>query len=239
MHYCGEPCDGMLLLVHGAGNNCGVWEEFASYLGLPWVAVDLPGHGKSGGDGFESISDYARSVADFVESLKVKDVVLVGHSMGGAIVQAVMAENPSWLKAGVLVSTGPKLKVNPAIFEGLEREPEATIGKVARWAVAKGAPEDVVERTRAIFSSAPVEVVIKDFRACDAFDGEGLCSSVKVPVLVVVGSEDVMTPPKLSKRLVELIPEARLEVIEGAGHMLQLERPKELARVIVDFVKGL
>ncbi len=228
-----------LVFVHGAGNNKKVWEPLLEHIEGKTLPLELPGHGDTPGDGADSIEEYARWVKDRVEDAGPEAAVLVGHSMGGAIVQKLLADNPSWLKGAVLVSTGAKLKVNPAIIEGLQKDPASMCKKIAGWAVAKGAPEETREFVESIFCSARPDVVVKDFAACDRFSGEEYCKKAQVPVLIAVGSEDVMTPLKLSQKLKELIPSSTLKVIDGAGHMLQVERPAELAELIVDFVSRL
>ncbi len=228
-----------LLLVHGAGNNNSVWEELLRHIPVESIPLELPGHGKTPGEGMESIEEYARWVSERARELGKESVVLAGHSMGGAIVQRVMGDNPKWLKGSILISTGARLKVNPAIIEGLKQDFSGMCRKIAGWAVAKDSPKEVVDRVASVFCSARPDVVIKDFVACHNFRGEEFCRRAQVPALIVVGSKDVMTPPKLSQELAELIGEARLEVIEGAGHMLQVERPQELARLMVDFIESL
>ena len=239
IHFVGELKDGTVLFVHGAGNNVGVWEDLFTHLTIPSAGLDLPGHGKSEGEGEEEIEKYAQWVEAFVKEAGIKDVFLAGHSMGGAIVQAVASRNPEWLKGAILISTGPKLSVNPAIFEGLKNEPDKMIKKVSKWAISKNASEEVYRKTVEIFSSAKTEVLIKDFKACDSFNGEDYCKNISKPTLIVVGSDDLMTPPKLSEKLQQLIKGSSLKTVEGCGHMVQLEKPSELAGIIMDFLKGL
>ncbi len=230
----------VLFFIHGAGCDCWIWEEVTENIwDFSSIALNLSGHGETEGEAFESIEDYAKWLLGVAEEMELMEAVVVGHSMGGAIAQALMAMKPSWLIGGVLVSTGPKLKVNPAIIEGLEKDRKKTVDQIVQWAVARSASSRVREEAREQFMSSIKKTIIADFKACDSFDGERFCKDIDVPVLIICGSEDKMTPVKLSQKLNELIKNSTLKIIEGAGHMLPLEKPKELAKEIVDFVKSL
>lgn len=230
-----------LVLIHGAGNRKEVWDDFVSCLPpeIDVVALELPGHGENEGEGFTSIEDYASWVADYIRENGLEPVVVAGHSMGGAVALTLLSKEPSLLKGGVLISTGARLKVNPQILEGLKSDYVGTIRKIAPWTVARGAPQDVMDRVVEIFSSCKPEVAYGDFVACDNFDGREYAQNIKLPVLIVVGDKDMMTPVKLSEELNRLIPNSELKVVESAGHMIQLEKPEKLASVVVDFLKKL
>ncbi len=229
-----------LLLIHGAGNRKDVWDAFVSFLpsSVDVIALDLPGHGENMGKGYTRIEDYALWVMDYIKQNGLNEVVVTGHSMGGAIALTVLSENPSFVKGGILISTGARLKVNPQILEGLKLNYQETVKKVAPWTVAKGVSKDILDKVVEIFSSCNPEVALGDFIACNDFNGEEYAKNIKVPVLIVVGDEDVMTPTKLSEELNQLIPQSKLEIIRGAGHMIQLEKPKELANIVVDFIES-
>ncbi len=225
-----------LFFIHGAGNNCMVWDDVVNTVNITNISIDLPGHGKASGKSYKTIQGYGRFIIRCIEDMDINDVVLVGHSMGGAIVQYVMAQNPPWLKAGVLVATGPRLRVNPAIIEGLKENPEKMLQKIVGWAVHKEAPQEIKEKALEIFSEAKPEVTINDFIACDRFNGEKLCQKIEKPVLIVAADKDLMTPLKLSEELFKLIKNSKLEVIKDCGHMIPLEKPAELCRLIEDFL---
>lgn len=225
-----------LVFIHGAGNNASVWEKVISRLkDFECVAFDLPGHGEKRDEaGKNSISDYADWVCENIKHLG--DIIVVGHSMGGAIVLDVISRGLENVKGGVLISTGLKLRVNPKILDGLKEDFRKTAEKIAQWAVAQG-NKDVLEEAKKIFTSCAPEVVYGDFVACDKFDGKALVSNIKVPVLVLVGSEDIMTPIKLSQEIESTITGSKLVIIEGAGHMLSLEKPDEVSHYIASFVE--
>jgi len=155
-----------LVFIHGAGNNADVWKDVISKLGdFQCVAFDLPGHGKRRDEsGRESISDYADWVCERLKPFS--DVIVIGHSMGGAVVLDILSRGLEGVRGGILISTGLRLRVNPKILEGLKINYQKTIEKVAQWAVAEG-NRGALEETIRIFKSCAPEVTYKDFLACD------------------------------------------------------------------------
>lgn len=218
-----------LCLVHGAGGSTGVWvrqlEELADIAQI--VALDLPGHGQSGGRGCDRIEDYVKVVRGFLDATGLVKVVLCGHSMGGAVAQAFALAHPGRLAGLVLVGTGARLRVLPKIFELLERDYPEGVRFISRLAVSPGAPEVLVESLISQTLNTPRPVLLGDFRACDAFDVMARLREIPTPTLVICGTHDQLTPPKYAQFLQHHIAGARLELIAEAGHYVQLERPDE------------
>ena len=202
-------------------------------------ALDLLGHGKSGRPGRNSIAAYCDVLFGFVEALRLERVVLAGHSMGGAIVQEFALRYPGRLAGIILVGTGARLRVAPAILNGLRADFAATARAMADWVHGQSAPAQLkrlyVQRT---LENDP-EVMVGDFYACDQFDLRNDVARIETPALVVCGGSDVMTPPKFSESLVQSLPHARLALIPNAGHMVALEAPEAVAAVVVEFLSGI
>jgi pimeloyl-ACP methyl ester carboxylesterase len=229
-----------IVLIHGAGGTHLNWPpelrrmEWAQVYG-----VDLPGHGRSSGNPEETIGGYARRVTKWMDALNLGAVVLVGHSMGGAISLTISMEIPDRVKGLVLVGSGAKLRVHPqilALTENEESYPQAA-GLVTTWAFSTNADSDLKELALSRMAEVPARVVHADFLACDKFDMMDRLGEIRVPTLVLCGGEDQMTPVKYSRYLVDHIPDAKLELVEGAGHMLMLEKPEALAKLLRDFIK--
>ena len=110
-----------LVLVHGAGGNLMHWPgELRRLPGHTVYALDLPGHGKSGGAGRAEIGAYAEVVRGFAEALGLVPFVLAGHSMGGAIALEFALRYPARLAGLILVGTGARLRVAPEILAGIQ-----------------------------------------------------------------------------------------------------------------------
>ena len=226
-----------LCFVHGSGGNARVWDRQVDGLSrISTLAIDLAGHGGVGSAGRESIAEYATDVRDRLDAAGLRRVVLVGHSMGGAIAQMFALQYPDRLDALVLVGTGARLRVLPRIFETLEADHEAGVRFLMTLAVGPTASAELVERLTQETLRISQRVILGDFRACDAFDVMSRLPSIAIPTLVLCGSEDRLTPPRYAEYLRDHIHGARMVMVKSAGHYVQVERPDETTAAIRDFV---
>jgi pimeloyl-ACP methyl ester carboxylesterase len=159
--------------------------------------------------------------------------------MGGAIALQAALSRIGGLEALILAGTGAKLKVSPAIFNGIAARFKEFAPELVEWMMAKAADpalrEDV---TRDVLSTKP-STFASDFRACDAFDVRGRLGEINVPALVVVGDDDRLTPLKYSEFLATNLRGAVLKILRGAGHIAMLEKPAEMNNVIASFLHSL
>jgi pimeloyl-ACP methyl ester carboxylesterase len=230
-----------LVLVHGAGGSLMHWPgELRRLPDHEVLALDLPGHGRSGGRGCSDIGAYAESVREFAEALDLPAFVLAGHSMGGAIGLEFALRTSGRLAGLVLVATGARLRVAPEMLRGIETDPKAATALLAAMALGVEAhgvgPDSNLERIylRRLREVDP-HILAGDFAACDAFDRRVDVARISVPTLVLCGDADRMTPVKHSQFLATEMPGARLIVLPGAGHMAMLEPSARLT--VVDAVR--
>jgi pimeloyl-ACP methyl ester carboxylesterase len=229
-----------MVLVHGAGENHLIWPASLRRMDEATIyALDLPGHGKSGGKGCASIGDYTAVLLGFLEALDINCAVIAGHSMGGAIAQQFALSHPTRVKGLILVATGARLRVLPAILDGILTDTDATLDLVTRYAWGANAPQQMVQLGRTQMAEADPHVVANDYAACNAFDVMDRVGQIAVPTLALGGTVDQMTPPKYLAYLAEKIPGARLAMIEGAGHMVMLEQPDLVAQHIGQFLTAI
>jgi len=222
-----------LILVHGAGGNHQQWGNAIRSLGAANVhAVDLPGHGRSGGAGRSTVADYAASIVDFMDALQLEQAIVAGHSMGGATAMRVALDYPHRVSGLVLVATGARLRVVPAILSGTLSDFENTIKLICEWAYSRHAPPELVRQGEMQMLDVAPQVIHDDFAACDAFDIMKRLGEIRCPTLVICGTEDALTPPKYSTFLAEGIDGAELKIVEGAGHMVMTEKPDAVAAAI-------
>jgi pimeloyl-ACP methyl ester carboxylesterase len=228
-----------LLLLHGAGGNHLVWPpELRRLAGANVYALDLPGHGRSPGGGRRTIAAYADAVALFVAALKLPQVALAGHSMGGAIALELALRGPTWLSRLVLLGSGARLRPAPAYLAGLEQDYLGTLRRFTRYAYGPATPEEMVHRGWQLLRQCSPAVLRDDFAACAAFDVTGRLGEVKFPALIVCGASDRITPPDRSQYLREQIAGASLLIVEEAGHMVMLEKPLAVAGAVAEFLRG-
>ncbi len=226
-----------LVLVHGAGGSRLHWP--AELRRMPEVTVytlDLPGHGRSEGDGCKTVAGYATAVVSFLDAVQIHEAVVAGHSMGGAIAQTLALEHRHRISMLVLIGTGARLRVSPAILQGIASDFEGAVDLITEYAWSSETDAAVKELGRGALRNAGAHVVLGCFLACDRFDVMDRLAGIEVPTLVVNGTADELTPIKYARFLADHIPRARLVTVEGAGHMVMLERPEEVAQAIRGFL---
>jgi pimeloyl-ACP methyl ester carboxylesterase len=227
-----------VVFVHGAGGTHQHWlYQVRDLPASPSYAVDLPGHGRSEGSGRDRISAYGDWLIAFLDALGLDSAVLVGHSMGGAIALDLALRFPSRVAGLGLVGTGARLRVAPAILEAFQQEPESAVQLISECAYGPEAPSEMVRLGRRQMGEMPAAVVHNDLVACDRFDIMDRLAEIAAPTLVLCGSQDRMTPVKYSYYLRDHIAGATFHLVEGAGHMVMVERPEAVARSLIAFLK--
>jgi len=133
------------------------------------------------------------------------------------------------------------LPVNPPLLDDSANPTtfHLAVDNMVSWSFGPDVPEDLVEMAGKRFAEVRPSVLHGDLIACDAFDVTGGVNDIVQPVLVICGSEDEMTPSRNSQFLADTLPAARLEIIPGAGHMVMIEKPQEVADVLRDFLAGI
>ncbi len=230
-----------LVLIHGAGGEHLSWpSELRRMAGYRVFAPDLPGHGKSKGPGLQRISAYAGEILSWLYKLELPKLFLGGHSMGGAVALWIAIHQPEMLHGLVLISTGSQLPVNLSLIDDLATPHSfsAAVDSICRWSFSPGADKRIVDGVRKQMLSTRPSVLGADFRACDAFNLKEELRKVITPTLVLVGDQDKMTPLRFSEELRDGIKTSQLAVIPGAGHMLPLEKPGDVAKQVVGFMTG-
>ena len=229
------------VFVHGAGGDHTVWLaqfEALRAAGFDAVALDLPGHGRSGGEGDPSIEAFAHGLLSLIHDLKITRPVLVGHSMGGAIVMTATLIAPSLLDGLVLVGTGARLRVTQEFLDGLQTNFHEAVRAICRRAFSERAPAELIEHGIQSMSRTSPRVVVGDFQVCNEFDIRERLSTLTLPTLILCGSEDQMTFPKYSEYLHDRISGSILRLVAGAGHMVMLEEPEQVSQALLEFFKS-
>jgi len=242
-----------LILVHGAGSDHTHWPaELRRLPGVNVYALDLPGHGRSGGQGRANVTDYADSVHLFAQALRLNGAAVVGHSMGGAIAQILALRQPSWLDRVVLIGTGARMKVDTVILEGLrlasngdlspsasKMNLEATVDTICQRAYGPSTSQQILRKGRQQLLGVDSTVMYGDYKACNNFDAMDQVTLIKLPTLIIVGSADQMTPPKYGQYLHDQISGSQLVEIEDGGHMMAIEKPTQVAQAVARFLEVL
>jgi 3-oxoadipate enol-lactonase len=243
------PSDGpVLVFSNSLGTDLRVWDALLPCLpsGLRLLRYSKAGHGLSDLAGPHSIDAHADDLLALLDALDIRRATVVGLSVGGMIAQALAARAPERVGALVLCCTAHKIGT-PDIWEqrisdisekGLPAMAEGVMERwfSPAWRTANPGPlalwKNMLGRTPAEGYAA----VCAAIRDADLTEGT---RGIRVPTLCVAGTADGSTPPEVVGGLVELIPGARLEVIEGVGHIPCVEAPDRLGALIGGFLKEL
>ncbi len=240
-----------LLLIHGYPLDRSIWaHQVATLAGWRRIAPDLRGLGLSDVPGGEySMAKYADDMAGLLDRLTVDRAVIVGMSMGGYIAFEMMRRHRNRVSGLILVDTQAGADTDDmkrarddtarlAESGGAAAIAERMLPRLLGRSTQQTQPQ-VVERTRAIINKAPVPGMVGALRAMrDRPDSTPLLPTIDVRTLVVVGQEDELTPPALSKAMMSAIPSAAMTVIPGAGHVSPLEAPTAVSRVFAEFLEA-
>lgn len=229
-----------LVLLHGAGGSHLVWPgELRRMEKTAVYTPDLPGHGRSPGPGHDSIEAYADIIAAFLDTLALERVVLAGHSMGGAIAQALAIRQHPALAGLVLIGTGARLRVSPLILQQILLDFNQVVDLLNGLYWSANAPAELVARSREQMAASDPQVMVGDFQACDAFDVREELAQIQIPTLIISSSEDQLTPEEYGRFLADHIPNSQFLLIPNAAHMLMVEQATAVAAAVRQFIEGI
>jgi pimeloyl-ACP methyl ester carboxylesterase len=185
------------------------------------------------------MADYARVVMEFVDEIQAPRPIPCGLSLGGGIVQQLLLDYPGRFPAGILIGTGARLRVLPMILEGIEKDYQAHLEATATFALSPKTDPALLKPLADEMAQCPPKVALGDFRTCDAFDVMDRLSEIDVPVLVITGEDDKLTPPKYGMYLEDHIKNAERVHLMDAGHLAPVEKPEEINQALIGFLSKL
>jgi len=239
----------VLVLLHGFPFNRMMWEpQIEKFSGtMRVITPDFRGHGESDAPDYPYTMELlADDVAGLLDQLGVERVVLGGLSMGGYVAFSFYQRYRDRVQALVLLDTRPEAdteegKINRARMADLARRQGPTaiadslILKVLGETTRKRRPE-VVARVRQMMEATPVVGIVNALQGmAQRADMTGMLPAIACPTLVVVGEEDVLTPPAVAERMAAVIPNAELAILPKAGHVSNLEQPDLLNQRLDEF----
>jgi pimeloyl-ACP methyl ester carboxylesterase len=227
-----------LIFIHGSGDSSLAWHY--QIEAFPQAkAVDLPGHPE--GEPCPTIEQYTEWLSDYILSNKYEPAILAGHSMGGAIAQMHAIKHPENTTALILIGTGARLRVDPALLsmigDGIAN-PEKWFNDVVKpfyKDILAEAKEPILKRIK----ENGAKVQLNDMLCCDKFDIMDELEQIKVPTLIICGSKDILTPPKYSSYLASKISGAKLVIVDEGGHLVFGEKPRAVNQAIDEFLVNL
>jgi len=238
----GRPFDAALpaiVFVHGAGLDHTVWKLQTRYFA--WhertvLALDLPGHGRSGGAPLETLPAIADWLTRFLDAAGLGQAALVGHSMGALIALDAAGRHADRVAKLALLGPGYPMRVNDALLEAAKANDIAAIDMMNVWGYGRPAQLGrhrmpglwMMRSALRLWQQAPAGVLYADLAACNAYDGgEAAAEAVRCPTLAIVGDADLMAPVKLTRNITGRIKDIDVVTLPGAGHTMIEEQPDE------------
>ncbi|MBC5766956.1 alpha/beta fold hydrolase [Ramlibacter albus] len=247
-----------IVFVHGVLNDHSVWGLQSRYFanhGFNVLAVDLPGHCKSGGEAPSTVEEGAEFVGALLDAAGVKRAALVGHSWGSLISLEAASRLEERVTHLALIGTAAPMKVSQALLDASLSNPEKAIHMINVFSRSTLAPPPSslgpgtwvwgagkALNRRVLRSNAKVNVFHRGFKACDSYaNAEKAIEQVTCPILFVLGGVDQMTTPKAAEPLIERARAAgkRLQVVRmPVGHHQMTEAPDQTLQALKDFIRA-
>ncbi len=223
-----------LVFLHGAGcSSLSFYYQLRHFRSAK--AIDLPGH--PDGKPCDTVDGYLEWVRGFIRARRYKNVILCGHSMGGAIAMRYALKYPEELRGLILLGTGARLRVHPQYLQRCrEAREDKSLWLEQHLDYYRGVNAEVHPVLRQRAAEVGPEVELNDFTACDNFDVMDSVNEIKLPTRVICGSDDVMTPVKYSRYLTNSIQGATQAIIPGGSHFAHMEKYQQVNEEIEDFL---
>jgi 3-oxoadipate enol-lactonase len=247
----GETHDGTpVVFLHGIGGNGSNWRPQLDALSARHrvVAIDSRGFGASEAKGEDlALEDYADDVRRTLDALEIDQAHVVGLSMGGMMAQALALNAPEKVaslvladtsaRADELMATNLKASGEAALQHGMSVVADIFMSATFCPAAVED-NRDYVQTFRDGFCATDPQAFNTGLQAIAGLDFLDRLSRVAVPTLVVVGSGDMLTPVEHSEAIAARITDARLVVLDGAGHMSNLDNADEFTQVMTEFLEA-
>ena len=231
-----------IVFLHGSGLSHIVWslaEQFFSSKNYNVLSIDLPGHGNSDGpclDSVEKIADWMEKVFD---KLKLKNLILVGHSQGCLEILEYSSRYKERLKKLVFVGGSNKMPVHPDLIELAQSGHSDAVKLMMKWGyegskkfIGGNPVEKIIQSPRDIS-----EILAVDLNACNNYsNGSEAAKVINLPSMLIFGELDKMVNLEAGKKFSNLIKNSTTHVIKGCGHMIMIEKAFEMREKILEFL---
>jgi pimeloyl-ACP methyl ester carboxylesterase len=243
-----KPGQPTVVFIHGAAMDHSVWilqSRYFAYHGYNVLALDLPGHGRSDGPLLTRVDVLADWLWRLLDTVGVDSVSLVGHSMGSLIATEAAAGAPERVTHLALLGAAMPMAVSDALLSAAKANDHLALDMVNVWghgarAHFGGHPVPGLWMAGAgirLLERAAPDVLYTDLKACNDYrSGLERAKSVTCPVMLLLGREDMMTPPRAAAPLVEAFPDSRSVVLDRCGHSMMVERSDAVLEALAGFL---
>ena len=231
-----------IVFIHGSGLSHIVWslaEQFFSSKNYNVLSIDLPGHGNSDGPCLDSIEKIADWMEKVFNKLKLKNLILVGHSQGCLEILEYSSRYKERLKKLVFVGGSNKMPVHPDLIELAQSGHSDAVKLMMKWGyegskkfIGGNPVEKIIQSPRDIS-----EILAVDLNACNNYsNGSEAAKVIDLPSMLIFGELDKMVNLEAGKKFSNLIKNSTTHVIKGCGHMIMIEKAFEMREKILEFL---
>lgn len=237
-----------VMFVHGASLDHTVWtlpaRHFARH-GWNVLAIDLPGHGMSGGQPLTKIPLYADWLCALLDAVGIEQTALVGHSMGSLVTLDCAARYPDRTRALVLVGTAVPMPVTDHLLNAAFENDHDAIDMLTAWghspAAHFGGNETpgmwMIGGLMRLFERAKPGTLYNDLNACNDYtNGIETAERISCPTMFILGEHDMLTPKRSALELAKHISNSKTVVLPKTGHTIMSERPDALLDALIQIV---
>ena len=247
----GDPALPPLVFLHGIGGAARAWRGQLDFFKGRYrtIAWDMPGYGGSAPLPTVSIAALASALQDFLQQVGATKPIIVGHSIGGMIVQQLLAKSPRIARAIVLAQTSPAFGKPDGDWQ--KAFIDARLGPLDRGETLSSLAPSLVKElvgddpdvsgmdlARDCMAAVPEATYRATMLALMGFDLRRALKSIAVPTLVLSGSKDDNAPAPMMAKMAGYIPFAKYVELEGVGHLANLERPGAFNAALDRFLKA-
>ena len=243
-----DPARPAVVFVHGAAHDHSVWllqSRYFAHHGYGVLAVDLPGHGRSGGEALASVEAIADWIVEVLDAAQLPRASLVGHSLGALASLACAARHPARVDKLALLGPAAPMEVSDGLLAAAKADDHVAFELISGWSTSFGKQLGgntvpgmwLVGNDLRLMERTPRGVLHTDLAACNAWAG-GIeaAAQVRCPTLVVMAARDLMTPPRAAKPLLDAFADVRVVTLRDTGHAMMAEQPDAVLDALRDFL---
>ena len=237
-----------VVFIHGTGQDHTIWVLPTRYFARHQrnvLALDLPGHGRSGGQPLVTIEAMAEWVVKVLDVAGIDSSAMVGHSMGSLVAIVLAAKYADRVRnIGLIGAAIPMPVSEPLLRSAKENSPDA-IEMLTLWGHGSSAHLGgsatpgmwMLGGGKRLMECAAPGVIYIDLNACNEYkQGQADAESISCHALLILGQSDLMTPPRATRVLVDALSDSETVVLEKSGHAMLSERPEQVLDQLIRIV---
>ncbi|MEO8345419.1 MAG: alpha/beta hydrolase [Betaproteobacteria bacterium] len=232
-----DAAQSTIVFVHGAANDHSVWalqSRYFAHHGFNVLAVDLPGHGRSGGPALTSVEAIADWVPQVLDAAGIAQAALVGHSFGSLATLACAARHADRVTKAVVLGPAAPMLVSDELLAAARADDHVAYEMINSWSLSAGKQLGgntvpgiwMSGNALRLMERTPTGVLYTDLLACRSYaDGVADAARIRCPVLAILGARDIMTPVKGAHPLLAAFADRRVMTLPDTGHSMMAEQP--------------